>query len=75
MTPCPQCDALYQLESNSWAGGYSDWDAIPLDAILNHFLVWCILLGSSIEEEVLRIQDKLYTASYFSLRVAHAITH
>ena len=31
---------------------------IPLDAILNRLLVWCIFLGSSVEEEVLTIQDK-----------------
>jgi len=55
--------------------GYGDWDTIPLDAILNHLLVWCILRGSHLEEEVLKIQDKSYAVPYFSLRVAHAIVH
>jgi len=49
------------------AGGYGDWEAIPLDATLNHFLVWCILLGSPVEEEALRIQNKMYVIAYLSL--------
>ena len=57
------------------AGGYGDWDTIPVDATLNYFLVWCILLDSPVEEEVLRIQDKSYAVSYFSLRVTHVIVH
>ena len=36
------------------------WDTIPLDATLNLFLVWSIHLGRPIEEEMLRIQDKVY---------------
>ena len=39
--------------------------AIPLDAILNRFLVWCIFLGSHVEEEVLKVQDKSCDASRF----------
>jgi len=31
---------------------------IPLDVILNRLLVWCIFLGSPVEDEVLRVQDK-----------------
>ena len=31
---------------------------IPLDAMLNRFLTWCIFLGFPPEEEALRIQDK-----------------
>jgi len=54
---------------------YDDWDAIPLDAILNRFLVWCIFLGSPIEEEVLRIQDKSYVVPCFSLQVTHLTGH
>ena len=50
-----------------------DLDTIPLDVMLNRFLVWCIFLGSPVEEEVLRIQDKSYVASGFSLRVTYAI--
>ena len=54
---------------------YNDWDAIPLDATLNRFLVWCIFLGSPVEREVLTIQDKSYATSHFSLRVAHPAVH
>ena len=35
-----------------------DWDRIPLNAMLNLLLTWCIVLGWPIEEEVLKIQDK-----------------
>ena len=31
---------------------------IPLDVMLNHMLTWCIWLGSPVEEEALRVQDK-----------------
>jgi len=41
------------------------WNAIPLDAALNLFLVWSILLGSPIEGEVLKIQDKTYAIPDF----------
>jgi len=33
---------------------------LPLDAALSRLLTWCILLGSPVEEEVLKIQDKSY---------------
>ena len=38
---------------------------IPLDATLNRLLVWCTFLGSPVEEEVLKVQDKSYDISYF----------
>jgi len=31
---------------------------LPLDAALNRLLTWCIVLGSPVEEEALKIQDK-----------------
>ena len=31
---------------------------IPLDVILNRILTWCICLGSSVEEDMLKVQDK-----------------
>ena len=37
---------------------------IPLDAMLNRFLTWCIFLDFPPEEEVLKIQDKWYGISY-----------
>ena len=39
--------------------------ALPLSATLNRLLVWCVFLGSSVEEEVLEIQDKSYDISSF----------
>jgi len=37
---------------------------LPRDAALNRLLVWCILLGSPVEEVVLKIQDKSYDISF-----------
>ena len=37
---------------------------LPLDAALGRLLVWCILLDSPVEEEVLKIQDKSYDVSF-----------
>ena len=45
------------------------WDTIPLDAILNLFLVWSIYLGHPVEEEMLKIQDKVYVISRSLLRI------
>ena len=36
---------------------------VPLNATLNRLLVWCIVLGSPVEEEALKIQDKSYDIS------------
>ena len=48
---------------------------IPLNATLNRLLVWCIFLGSRVEEEVLKVQDKSYDVSYPTLQVAHDILY
>jgi len=45
---------------------------IPLNATLNRLLVWCILLGSPVEEEVLKVHDKSYPSPSFA---AAQITH
>ena len=37
----------------------------PLNAKLNRLLTWCTFLGSPVESEVLMIQNKSYTISYF----------
>jgi len=37
---------------------------LPLDAALGRLLVWCILLGSPVGEEVFKIQDKSYDISF-----------
>jgi len=36
----------------------------PLNAKLNHLLIWCTFLGSPVESEVLMIQNKSYAISY-----------
>ena len=41
-----------------------NWDAIPLNAILNRLLVSCILLGWPVEQEVLKVQDKSCVTPY-----------
>lgn len=41
-----------------------DWNANPLDAMLNRLLSSCIFLGWYVEEEVLKIQDKSYVISH-----------
>ena len=38
---------------------------IPLGAALNRLLVWCTFLGSPVEEEALKVQDKSYDISCF----------
>ena len=38
---------------------------IPLIVGLNRLLVWCIFLGSPVEEEALKVQDKSYDISCF----------
>jgi hypothetical protein len=38
---------------------------IPLNATFNHLLVLCTFLGSPVEEEVLKVQDKSYDISCF----------
>ena len=45
------------------------WDNTPLDAILNLCLVWSIYLGCPVEEEMLKIQDKVYVVSRSLLRI------
>jgi len=38
---------------------------IPLNVILNRLLAWCIFLGSPVEEEALKVQDKSCDSSRF----------
>ena len=45
--------------------GWSGSKTLPLDAMLNRLLVWCILLGSPVEEEVLKVKDKSCDLSCF----------
>jgi hypothetical protein len=40
---------------------------VSVDTILDRLLTWCIVLGSPVEEEVLRVQDKSCETAYFSL--------
>ena len=39
--------------------------AVSLNTMLNRLLVWCTCLGSPIDEDVLRVQDKSYDISCF----------
>ena len=39
---------------------------VPLSVTLNRLLVWSIFLGSPVEEEALKIQDKSYDTSSFA---------
>jgi len=41
------------------------WNIIPLNAILNYLLTWCITLNWPVNEEVLKIQDKSYVIPCF----------
>ena len=38
---------------------------VPLDAKLNHLLMYCNFLGAPVEEEALKVQDKSYDVSCF----------
>ena len=49
--------------------------SLPLNAILNRLLVWCIFLGLPAGEEVLEIQDKSYDTPIFTLQVTHSALH
>jgi len=44
---------------------------IPLDVMLNRLLVWCIFLGSPVEEDALKVQDKSCDISHFTLQVTY----
>ena len=39
---------------------------IPVNTLFNHLLVSCILLGQPIDEELLKVQDKLYVTLFFA---------
>ena len=39
--------------------------AVSLNIMLNRLLEWCICLGSPIDKDVLRVQDKTYDIPYF----------
>ena len=45
---------------------------IPLNAILNRLLVWCIFLGSPPAEEVLKVRNKSCDTSYFVFQNTHS---
>ena len=41
-----------------------DWSTVPLDAVLNRLLTWCIFLDWPVDKVVLMIQDKSYAIYY-----------
>ena len=43
------------------------WSTVPLDSPPNRLLAWCIFLGSDVEEEVLKVQDKSCEFTFFLL--------
>jgi len=47
------------------------WNTIPLDTALNLCLVWPMFLGSSVEEEALEVQDKMYVVLHLFLQIDH----
>jgi hypothetical protein len=69
----------------SWAArtGYDYWVlqiipevskikiTIPSSVAPNRLLMWCMILGSHVEEEALKVQDKSYDVSCFASQVAH----
>lgn len=47
---------MFDSIARDHAGG--DWSTIPLNAVLNRLLTWCVFLDWPIDKLVLRIQDK-----------------
>jgi len=43
----------------------TDETTLPPDAMLNRLLVWCIFLGSPVEEDALKVQDKSCDIPHF----------
>ena len=44
---------------------WGDLSTIPLNAVLNRLLTWCIFLGWHVDMDALRVQVKSYVISYF----------
>ena len=57
-----------------------DWSTVPLDAVLNRLLTWCIFLGWPVDEVALMVQNTPYAiyllslSSCYSFMVFPAIT-
>ena len=51
-------DAPGIYDSDSLDSPRGDWGTIPSNVVLNHLLTFCIFLGLSVKEEVLKVQDK-----------------
>lgn len=43
---------------------FADDTITPVDTMLNRLLTWCIFLGSPVEEDVLKVQDKSYEITF-----------
>jgi hypothetical protein len=56
-------------------GGVRDWDIVPVGIILDYLLVLSIILGQSVGEKVLKVQDKSYVISFFILQPAQPAIH
>ena len=54
---------MFDSIARDHAGG--DWSTVPLNAVLNRLLTWCIFLDWPIDKLVLRVQDKSCVAPCF----------
>ena len=66
--PVVYCGLIYQ---------YADFGlrtvVLPMDAMLNHLLIYCNFLDLPVEGEALKLQDKSCVISLFCLQVAYAV--
>ena len=65
---CPSANLTghYNERALRWFyNSYATKTTIALNTALNRILVWCIFLGSPVEEEALKVRDKSYDISCF----------
>ena len=63
-------DTFNALSQFSWNRGHN---YIPLNAVLNNLLAFCIFTGRHIEWELLKIQDKVYVISFLYASTVHTL--
>jgi len=67
---CNVPDTFRELFWFPWGRGYSP---LPLNAVLNNLLAFCIFIGRPVEWELLKIQDKRYAISSLCPSAAHTL--
>jgi len=67
---CNVPDTYNLLSKIGWHRGYHP---IPLNAVLNNLLAFCIYVGRPVEWELLKIQDKRYAISFLCPPAAHTL--